>query len=135
MARSVASGFAPVSPETAFDIWADFQKFPEFMPGCVEVVMAGMVANVTLEHNGTKENCRLGWSVIEKPRRLLWRTRGGAKWNGEVTFYPHSEGCMINLTIDFEPSETQDPTKQRMITPTWPVAETLVSFKRYVEEA
>ena len=138
MARSVGSGYVKVSPEVAFEAWTDLRKFPEFMPGVIGVKEAGGGFAIQIENNGAKEVALVGHPVIEKPRRVSWRSsKGGTTWNGEVTFRrTGNDECEVRLTMDFEPEEMRrNPTKPRVVTPTWPVGDTMIAFKRYIEEA
>ena len=135
MARSESTIRVGITPEVAYEMWADLTHLREFLPNVLDVKKAtdGSYA-VTLRTGDSKESTRVGFSVIEKPRRLVWRSKGGAKWNGEVIFRPVSEGTEIRLIIDFEPSAIiEHPTERGTVVPMWNVGVDLLSFANYTE--
>jgi len=137
MARTESTIRVGIPPEAAFEMWSDIRKLREFLPGVLEVKNAGdNTYSVTLKAGDSKDTTRVAYSVIEKPRRLVWRSKGGAKWNGEVIFRPTTEGTEVRLIVDFEPSALREhPTERGSVVPTWNVGADLLAFQLYAEKA
>jgi carbon monoxide dehydrogenase subunit G len=136
MARSESTARVSISPEAAFEMWSDMARLRDFLPDVLEAKKAGDgVYALVLRTGETKEATRVAYSVIEKPRRLVWRSKGGAKWNGEVIFRPTPDGTEIRLIIDFEPSAIREhPTERGVVVPTWNVGGDLLAFQNYTEK-
>ena len=136
MARSESTIRVGIPVEAAYEMWADLIHLREFLPTVTDVKRVGDGNySVTLQAGELRESTRVAYSVIEKPRRLVWRSKGGAKWNGEVIFRPVSEGTEIRLIIDFEPSAIQEhPTERGSVVPTWNVGGDLLAFQNYTEK-
>jgi carbon monoxide dehydrogenase subunit G len=136
MARSESTIRVGISPKAAYEMWADLIHLQEFLPSVLDVKRVGDGAySVVLRNGDAKETTRVSYSVIEKPRRLVWRSKGGAKWNGEVILRPVSEGTEIRLIIDFEPSAIREhPTERGSVVPTWNVGGDLLAFQNYTEK-
>lgn len=135
MARTESSIRLGVAPEVVFEMWSDLSRLTEFLPSVVEAKQVGDgVYSLVLTPGDTKETTRVALSVIEAPRRLVWRSKGGAKWNGEVILRPTSTGTELRLIIDFEPSALREhPTERTSVVPTWNVGRDLLAFKLYAE--
>jgi hypothetical protein len=126
-----------IAPETAFEMWSDFARLPEFLPSVLDAKQVGDgVYTLVLRSGDRTETTRVAYSIVEKPRRLVWRSRGGAKWNGEVVFRPTADGAEIRLIIDFEPSALREhPTERGFAVPAWNVGADLLAFQLYAENA
>lgn len=107
----------PFTPDQLFDMVADIEKYPEFLPWCVatrirgkdqgeggeEILIADMVIGfkVFREKFGTKVICnksappaRIDVSYFDGPFKYL---------NNHWIFAPHEEGqCEIDFFVDFE---------------------------------
>jgi len=100
--------FLPYSPERLFDLVADIESYPEFLPWCVgcrvlkregNVVTADlMVGFRMLRETFTSE------VTLDRPRRIDVRyTRGPLRYlNNHWVFRPKDGGCDIDFHIDFE---------------------------------
>ena len=96
MARSESVTRVGITPEAAFEMWSDMIRLSEFLPGILEAKKAGDgVYSLVLRAGGRKETTRVAYSVLEHPRRIVWRSKGGAKWNGEVILRPVAEGTEV----------------------------------------
>ena len=135
MARSEGTIRVTVTQETAFDMWADLTRLTDFLPSVLEAKsVADGVYSLQIEGGESKESTRVALSVLERPRRVVWRSKGGAKWNGEIIFRPTSDGCEIRLIMDYEPrAMRQHPTERRRVVPVWNVGRDLLAFRNYVE--
>ena len=99
----------PFTPEQMFDLVADVERYPEFLPWCVaarvreregNTLMADMVIGFKMFREGftTKD-------VFDRPRRIdVSYFEGPFKYlNNHWVFEPHGEGaCLIDFYIDFE---------------------------------
>lgn len=95
-----------VPVRTAYDQWTQFESFPEFMEGVIDVRQMGN----TLTHWRTRVagvEREFDAHIIEQvpDQRIAWRTTGGeVEQAGTVTFEPVSPGrTRIGLMMDFEP--------------------------------
>lgn len=98
----------PYAPEQLFDLVADVEKYPDFLPWCLAarirsrtdtVIVADLVigfkmfrerftSRVTLERPG-----RIAVEYVEGPLRHL---------NNEWRFSPHPKGCELDFSVEFE---------------------------------
>ena len=99
----------PFTPEQLFDVVADIEKYPEFLPWCIatrirrregQVIHADMVIGFKMfrERFTTKD-------VLDPPRRIdVSYHEGPFKYlNNHWIFLPHGEGhCELDFYIDFE---------------------------------
>ena len=99
----------PYSPDQLFDLVADIERYPEFLPWCVaarvrqrkaELVVADLVigfkifrerftSRVRLDRSGG----RIDVAYTEGPFRYL---------NNHWVFEDHAQGCAIDFYVDFE---------------------------------
>ncbi|WP_420404950.1 type II toxin-antitoxin system RatA family toxin [Nisaea sp.] len=99
----------PFSPQQLFDLVADVQRYPEFLPWCVgarvrkregQLIVADLIigykmirerftSRVTL----SPEKNRIDVEYADGPFRYL---------NNHWVFEPHDDGCMIDFYVDFE---------------------------------
>ena len=92
----------PVS--VAYDQWTQFEKFPEFMTGVLEVKQLDdshvrWVADV--------EGERKEWDaeITEQvPDRVVaWRSTGGLANHGRVEFQPTERGTRVSVEMEYDP--------------------------------
>lgn len=99
----------PYQPEQLFDLVADIEKYPEFLPWCIgarinrredNVVWADLVigfkmfreqftSRVTLDQGAS----RIDVAYLDGPFKYL---------NNHWIFEPHPDGCKIDFFVDFE---------------------------------
>ncbi len=99
----------PHRPDQLFDLVADVEKYPEFLPWCIacrirrrrgNTIIADLVigfkmirerftSQVTLDH----ANRRIDVQYLDGPFRYL---------NNHWIFHEHENGCKIDFFIDFE---------------------------------
>ncbi len=102
------SAWLEVSPELAFRVVADVEKYPEFVPGCKSVKVKkvterGLVAKVTVSGGGMKESFvtknthgagAIHMAFVEGPFKTL---------EGSWSFTSIGEiGCRIQVELVFE---------------------------------
>ncbi len=99
----------PFTPEQLFDVVADIERYPEFLPWCIAtrisrnegtVIHADMVVGFKMfrERFTTKD-------VLDRPRRIdVSYHEGPFKYlNNHWVFEPHGDGhCELSFYIDFE---------------------------------
>ena len=99
----------PHTPEQLFDIVADVERYPEFLPWCIatrvrrregNVIHADMVVGFKMfrERFSTRD-------VLDRPRRIdVTYFEGPFKYlDNHWVFVPEGEGhCLIDFHIDFE---------------------------------
>tara|TARA_R110002012_G_scaffold58479_1_gene151785 strand:+ start:467 stop:904 length:438 start_codon:yes stop_codon:yes gene_type:complete len=99
----------PFSPEQLFDLIADVQRYPEFLPWCVgarirkregDVVIADLVIGYKLFRERFTSKVTLS---RDRNRIDVEYTDGPFKYlNNHWVFEPHPEGCLIDFYVDFE---------------------------------
>jgi len=92
----------PVS--VAYDQWTQFEEFPQFMTGVVEVRQRD---DTHLHWIVEVEGERQEWDaeIVEQvPDRLIaWRSTGGLQNHGRVEFEPTDTGARVSVSIDYDP--------------------------------
>jgi uncharacterized membrane protein len=92
----------PVS--VAYDQWTQFEEFPQFMEGIVEVRQ--------LDDNHVRWVADVGgerkeWDaeIVEQvPDRVVaWRSTGGLDNHGRVEFEPTSSGARVSVELEYDP--------------------------------
>jgi len=96
---------APV--EVVFDLYSDFEKFPQWMEHIKEVRRTGerltkWAADAPL---GINVEWEAETTTLEPNRRIGWRTlRGDIQTEGEVTFEKTERGTtMMHVSLGYEP--------------------------------
>ena len=136
MARSESTLRVNIPPTKTFKLWSDLSKLSDFLPSVMAAKRTGKgIYELTLNADEQKEKTTVAFTTIDKPRRLVWRSSQGAKWNGELILRPTAEGTELRLIVDFEPSSLREnPTERGTVVPTWNVGADLLSFKNYAEK-
>lgn len=99
----------PFSPEQLFDLIADVQRYPEFLPWCVgarirkrdgDTIFADLVIGYKLFRERFTSKVTLS---RDRNRIDVEYTDGPFKYlNNHWVFEPHPEGCLIDFYVDFE---------------------------------
>ena len=109
MRRVRRNALVPFSPEKMFELVADVDRYPEFLPWCrrawvssrdsnemlasIELAQAGF-AEVFTTRNALSEPGSMSLELVDGPFEKL---------EGEWTFDPvGEEGCRVNLDIQFQ---------------------------------
>ena len=136
-----------VDVTTAYDQWAQFESFPQWMEGVVSVDQIGdsrlhWVARVQNEV-ATVENETREWDarITEQTRdtRISWESVGGTpdeKPNaGSVTFEPLGDSaCRVTFGMDWEPEAALKANESYMVAAVNQVVTAdLARFKVFVE--
>jgi len=98
----------PYSPEQLYELVADIERYPEFLPWCLaarirkregHIVVADLVIGFRMVRERFTSRVtltpkeRIDVSYIEGPLRHL---------NNHWVFHPHPDGCLIDFYVDFE---------------------------------
>lgn len=97
----------PFAPEVLFDLVADIETYPEFLPWCRSISIRRRDGN-TIESEmevGIGRVCESFASVttFERPNRISIRYGGGALKSlaSEWRFDPDGQGCRLTFEVDF----------------------------------
>jgi uncharacterized membrane protein len=93
-----------VPVHTAYDQWTQFETFPEFMEGVEEV---RQLDDTHLHWKADIAGVTREWDaeiVDQTPdERITWRSTGGVKNDGTVSFASEGQGTRVTLRLEFEP--------------------------------
>lgn len=99
----------PFTPEQLFDLIADIQRYPEFLPWCVGARIRKrdgnrIVADLVIGYKMIRERFTSTVTLSPEQNRIdVEYTDGPFKYlNNHWVFEPHPEGCMIDFYVDFE---------------------------------
>lgn len=99
----------PYSPHQMYELVADVEKYPEFLPWCIgarirkrrdreitadlvigfKMIRERFTSHVRLD----RDNMRIDVNYLEGPFKYL---------NNHWVFFDHEQGCMIDFYVDFE---------------------------------
>lgn len=98
----------PYSVEKLFDLVADVDKYPEFLPWCTRAIVRSrtdeeLIADLAIGFGPFRESYT-SRVTLERPHRIIVRhERGPFKRLKNVwTFTPDPQGCCVEFFIDFE---------------------------------
>tara|TARA_E500000305_G_scaffold83659_1_gene69456 strand:- start:39 stop:476 length:438 start_codon:yes stop_codon:yes gene_type:complete len=99
----------PFAPEQLFDLIADIQRYPEFLPWCVGARIRKrdgnrIVADLVIGYKLIRERFTSTVTLSPEQNRIdVEYTDGPFKYlNNHWVFEPHSDGCLIDFYVDFE---------------------------------
>jgi len=107
MPRHSERRLLPYPPEAMFDLVADIERYPEFLPWCCGAKIRGkqgnqIVADLTAGTRGFKKTFT---SIVdmERPRRISVSYGGGLleTLSNEWEFVPREGGCEVTFFIEF----------------------------------
>src|SRR5204863_9731636 len=105
-----------VPVHTAYNQWTQFEDFPMFMEGVERVAqMDDKRLHWVAEIGGQRRE----WDaeiVEQRPDQVIaWRSSGGPKNWGTVTFQPMEESwCRVMLRLEFEPGDMTEKVGDAM---------------------
>jgi uncharacterized membrane protein len=134
MATINAAVEASVPVSVAYDQWTQFEEFPQFMEGVVEVrQLDDKTTHWVAEVGGEREE----WDaeiVEQQPDRVIaWRSLGGVEHAGRVTFEPTDEGTRVSVQMEWEPSGMKESAGAAMGLDERRVEKDLERFRDLVE--
>lgn len=99
----------PFSPQQLFDLVADVQRYPEFLPWCVGARIRKregnlIVADLVIGYKMIRERFTSKVTLSPERNRIdVEYADGPFKYlNNHWVFEPHDGGCMIDFYVDFE---------------------------------
>jgi uncharacterized membrane protein len=95
------------SPEQVYDLWTNYENFPQFMAHVVEVRdLGGRRSHWVVKGPAGTE---FEWDAVlteqSRPRRLAWRSEPGADISqaGSVQFEPERGGTRVTVRMSYSP--------------------------------
>jgi coenzyme Q-binding protein COQ10 len=95
-------------PEQLFDLVADVDRYPKFLPWCVGARVRSrseteLVADLTIGFGPFRESFT-SRVTLDRPQRIRVRYENGPfhYLNNEWRFGPESAGCKVDFFVDFE---------------------------------
>jgi uncharacterized membrane protein len=95
------------APEEVYDLWANYENFPQFMSHVVEVRDLGRGrSHWVVRGPGGSE---YAWNSVlteqSRPHRLAWRSEAGADipQSGAIQFEPHRGGTRVTVRMSYTP--------------------------------
>jgi uncharacterized membrane protein len=109
MSRVETSIEVAVPVSTAYDQWTQFEEFPQFMEGVIDVhQMDDKRLHWVAEVNGERKE----WDaeiVEQHPDRVVaWRSLDQDGPSGRVTFQPTDTGTRVTVEMEWEPSGAKE---------------------------
>ncbi|GBR34793.1 type II toxin-antitoxin system RatA family toxin [Gluconobacter kondonii] len=96
------------TPDQLFDLVADVEKYPQFLPWCVKASIRTqteqeLVADLTIGFGPFRETFT-SRVTLERPSRIRVRYEKGPfrYLNNVWTFSPDPRGCLVDFFVDFE---------------------------------
>ena len=122
----------PVS--VAYDQWTQFEEFPKFMEGVVEV---RQIDDKHLQWTAEVGGERHSWMaeiVEQQPDRVIaWRSVDGVPNSGRVEFEPIENGTHVEVDMEYEPEGFKEAVGALLGVDGGQVEEDLERFKDLVE--
>lgn len=98
----------PYTPEQLFDLVADIEKYPEFLPWCSRAAVRShtdheMLADLTVGFGPFRETYT-SRVTLERAQRIVVRSeKGPFKYlSNHWTFEPDDHGCLVGFHVTFE---------------------------------
>lgn len=98
----------PYTPEQLFDLVADIERYPEFLPWCIRASVRSrteqeMLADLTVGFGPFRETYT-SRVTLERAHRIVVRAeRGPFKYlSNQWVFEPDEGGCRVGLHVTFE---------------------------------
>ncbi len=124
-----------VPVNTAYNQWTQFEEFPRFMEGVKQVRQIGDTHLHWKAEIGGKEkewDAEITEQIPDK--RIAWRSRGGAKNAGVVTFHRLSDSTSkVMLQLEYDPDGFVENVGDAAGVVSQRVSGDLERFKQYIE--
>ena len=120
---------------TAYNQWTQFEEFPRFMEGVIEVKQLDDTHLLWRANVGGKEKVWRARITEQTPdQRIAWRSEDGADNAGVVTFHRISDGkTKIMLQIDYDPEGVVETVADAVGLVSARVKGDLQRFKEFIE--
>ena len=125
-----------VTPQAAYEGWADFESFPEFMEDVEEVRRTG---DGRYHWRASIAGREKEWDseVTEQvPGRVLaWRSVAGPANGGRVTFQPLGDGgTRIHVVMEYEPESALEKVGDKLGLVSHKIEKTVEDFRQHLEQ-
>lgn len=138
MASLIEKGIEVEVPvRTAYDQWTQFEEFPRFMEGVLEVKQLDEGRLRWTADVGAGNTREWTAEITEQlpDRRIAWRSLEGAQNSGVVTFHHISPGrSRVMLQLEYEPEGIMESVGDVLGVMSARVAGDLERFKHFVED-
>jgi uncharacterized membrane protein len=95
------------APEDVYDLWTNYENFPQFMSHVVEVRDLGRGRShwVVRGPAGSEYTWNSVLTEQDRPHRLAWRSEAGADipQTGAIQFEPHRGGTRVTVRMSYTP--------------------------------
>jgi uncharacterized membrane protein len=134
MATISAAVEVGVPVPVAYNQWTQFEEFPQFMDGVVEVrQLDDKTTHWVAEIGGEREEWDAEIVEQEPDRVIAWRSLGSVERNGRVTFEPTDAGTRLSVQMEWEPSGIKESVGATLGLDERQVGKDLGRFKDLVE--
>jgi len=129
--KSIEVG-VPVS--VAYDQWTQFEEFPQFMTGILDVRQLddGHV-RWTAEVGGERKQWEAEIVEQEPDRVIAWRSVQGVSNSGRVEFEPIDEGTRVTVEMEYDPEGMKESAGALFGIDSAQVEDDLERFRELVE--
>jgi len=125
-----------VPVNTAYNQWTQFEEFPRFMKH------VDSVHQVDDKH--LRWQVKLGGKarefeteIVEQTpdKRIAWRSTGGARHSGVVTFHRLSDSkCRVMLQLEYDPEGFVEKVGTFVGVPEWDIEKDMARFVEFIEK-
>jgi uncharacterized membrane protein len=95
------------APDEVYDLWSNYENFPQFMSHVVEVRDLGRGRShwVVRGPGGSEFSWNSVLTEQDRPHRLAWRSEAGADipQSGAIQFEPHRGGTRVTVRMSYTP--------------------------------
>lgn len=129
--KSIEVG-VPVS--VAYDQWTQFEEFPQFMSGIVDVrQLDDSHVRWTAEVGGERRQWKAEIVEQEPDRVIAWRSVEGLPNSGRVEFEPIGAGTRVRVEMEYDPDGVKESVGALFGVDSAQVEEDLERFRELVE--
>ncbi|MFF0720051.1 SRPBCC family protein [Verrucosispora sp. NA02020] len=120
---------------TAYDQWTQFEEFPQFMEGVEEVrQLSDTLTHWTVEIAGVTREFDAEITEQLPDERVAWRSTGGTKHAGVVTFHRLDEqNSRVTLQLEFDPQGVVEQAGDKLGVVDRRAKGDLQRFKQFIE--
>src|ERR1041385_7164257 len=124
-----------VPVRTAYDQWTQFESFPSFMEGVVEVQqLDDKRLHWVPDVGGTRKEWNAEIVQQEPDQVVSWRSTSGAMNNGSVSFAPLGDArCRITLVMTYELTSAKERVGDALGVLSARIEADLRRFKEFIE--
>ena len=117
----------------AYEIWTNFEAFPNFMQNVTAIDQDGTKLHWIANVRGKREEWDAEITEQTENQLVAWKSTSGVENSGQVTFRPHENGTHVYVTIEYHrnPLEAVGDTLTHAVASE--VEEDLKNFKTFAE--